>query len=453
MVTQIRPTDAAWKTLSPDEKLEIRVTAWREAPGIAFATPEAKEAYQERVTNIVDAVQLKEVPVRAPMIASAGTGGFWESYCGYTHRELMYDVDKAIDVTTRCTLEFNFDSIASAGANQGRVNEILGDKAHLWPGHGLPEDADGIQYLEGEYMKADEYDAFFEDPSDFHLRTYLPRIWRAAEPFAKLTPLSRLNVSNFAQPEIQAALEKLMSAGREAVPWQQKTRAATKHLAELGYPTLLSRGEGGGAGVPFARFGDSLRGTRGIMTDMLKQPEKLFEALERWAAIQIKRAKSAGTLGESPIVDFHLHKGSDRLMSDKHFRKFYWGPVRKIILALIEEGFLVGLRFEGAFNSRLEAISDLPKGKSIWWLSHETDTARAKEFARDVACMGGNVPSGLLHAGTVDQIVSFCRNMVEVAGRGGGYIFTTPMEGINRSTKAENVWAMINTVREYGVYS
>lgn len=454
MTPLIRPIDPAWKTLSPDEKLEIRVSAWREAQGITFATPEAKEAYRERVTNIVDAVQLKKMPARVPMIASAEAGGFWQSYCGYTFNDLMHDVDKAIDVTTRCTIEFDLDAIAAIGGYQGRVNEILGDKVNLWPGHGLPEDADGMQYLEGEYMKADEYDTFFEDPSDFHLRTYLPRIWRAAEAFAKLTPLSRLNVSNFGQPEIQAAFEKLGAAGREAVSWQQKKRAATRRLTELGYPTLLSRGEdGGGGGVPFARFGDRLRGTKGIMTDMLRQPDKLLEALERLAAAQIKRAKTAGSLGDSPIVDFHLHKGSDRVMSDKHFRIFYWEPLRKIILALINEGFLVGLRFEGGFNSRLGPISDLPKGKTIWWLSHETNTARAKEVARDVACIGGNIPAALLHAGSTDEIVSYCRSMIEVAGRGGGYIFTTPMEGISSITKVENVWAMFKTVRKYGVYS
>lgn len=448
MVVQTKPTDAAWKTLSPDEKLEVRLAAWLSPPDVKFASPEAEAAYKERVTNIIDAVQLKKTPARVPVLPSFR--GFAEAYCGYTHHDIMYDVDKAIDVMTRCTLEFQLDTKAEAAAQQGKVNEILDDQTHLWPGHGLPLDADGLQYIEKEYMKADEYDAFFEDPSDYHVRTHLPRTWGAAVPLSKLSRLSEFNISRFGLPDVQTALMKLMEAGREALAWQQKMEAANKRLTELGFPSLYGRG---GGGPPFSRFGDSLRGTHGIMMDMFRQPEKLMEAMERLVPVNIKRTAAAARLGTSPIVDFHLHKGFDSMMSDEQFRKFYWGPVRKIILGIIDEGLLLHLRLEGAFNSRLETMTDLPKGKTIWWLSHETDTARAKEIAGDIACIAGNVPASVVYAGTPDEIAAFCRNLIKVAGKDGGYMFTMPQEGLFRTTKVENVWAMINTVKKYGVYS
>ena len=34
------------------------------------------------------------------------------------------------------------------------------------------------QFVEGEYMKLEEYEDFFRDPSDFWLRIYLPRDFR-----------------------------------------------------------------------------------------------------------------------------------------------------------------------------------------------------------------------------------------------------------------------------------
>ncbi len=438
-----------WETLTPEEKLERRLAAWLSPPGVKFDSPEAEAAYKERVTNIIDAIQIKRIPARIPILPSFR--GFGEAYCGYTHHDIMYDVEKAINVMTKCTLDFQLDTKAEAAVQQGKVYDILDDKTHIWPGHGLPLDADGLQYVENEYMKADEYDAFFDDPSDYQMRTHLPRTWGAVAGLTRLSSLAEANISRFGQPEVQAALMKLMEAGREALPWQQKMDAANRRLTEQGFPSLYGRG--GGAGPPFSRFGDSLRGTHGIMMDMFRQPEKLIESMERLVPVHIKRAAAAARLGTSPIVDFHLHKGFDSIMSDEKFRTFYWGPVRKIILGIIEEGLLLHLRLEGSFNSRLETMSELPKGKTIWWLSHETDTARAKEIAGDVACIAGNVPAGLIHTGTTEEIATYCRNLIKVAGKGGGYMFAMPQEGIHRNTKAENVWAMINTAKQYGAYS
>jgi len=47
----------------------------------------------------------------------------------------------------------------------------------------------------------------------------------AAEPLAKLMPLSQLSedsIGRFGLPEVQDALNKLMRAGREAAIWQQR---------------------------------------------------------------------------------------------------------------------------------------------------------------------------------------------------------------------------------------
>ncbi len=447
MPTPMQPGSEGWKSLSPEEKLGVRLSAWLSPPDVRFVSPEAEHAYKERITNIIDAVRLKKTPARVPVLPSFR--GFGEAYCGYSHRDVMYDVDKAVDVMTRCTLEFEIDTKAEAAVQQGAVYEILDDKTHVWPGRGLPIDADGLQYIEREYMKADEYEAFLHDPSEYNIRTHMPRIWGAAAGLAKLS-MAETNISRFGDAEVQASLNALMKAGSEALVWQKKMDDGTKRLTELGYPSFY---RGGGGGPPYSRFGDSLRGTHGILTDMFRQPEKLMEAMEQMVPQSIKRTVAAARLGTTPIVDFHLHKGSDSMMSDAQFRRFYWGPVRKIIKGLIKEGLLLHLRLEGAFNSRLETMAEsLPKGKTIWWLSHETDTKRAKEIGGDIACIAGNVPASLIYAGTPREIDEYCRDLITVAGKGGGYMFAMPQEGIVRGTKVENVRAMIGAVKRYGEY-
>jgi hypothetical protein len=41
-------------------------------------------------------------------------------------------------------------------------------------------------------MKEDEYDMFLNDPSGFMIRRYLPRIYGALTPLAKLPPLDSM---------------------------------------------------------------------------------------------------------------------------------------------------------------------------------------------------------------------------------------------------------------------
>ena len=77
--------------------------------------------------------------------------------------------------------------------------------------------------------------------------------------------------------------------------------------------------------------------------------------------------------------------------------------------------------------------------------------AKAKAALGDVACLMGNVPATRLHTGTPEETADFCRHLIDVAGKGGGYIFSTA--SIDRNAKVENVKAMIKTAKEYGVYS
>ena len=61
----------------------------------------------------------------------------------------------------------------------------------LVPGHGLPKDASMNQIVEGEYMMADEYDAYMTDPSDYFMRVMTPRTTRPAGILQKIASDSR----------------------------------------------------------------------------------------------------------------------------------------------------------------------------------------------------------------------------------------------------------------------
>ncbi|GAI16848.1 unnamed protein product, partial [marine sediment metagenome] len=119
------------------------------------------------------------------------------------------------------------------------------------------------------------------DPSDFWLRTFLPRAVGALEPLkelTQLTPMVGIPVFYFIQygrPDIQRALQTLMDAGREGMKWQKAVMEFSQEALEAGFPSLW----GGLSGAPFDMIGDFLRGTQGIMPGLRPPPGVDIEKL------------------------------------------------------------------------------------------------------------------------------------------------------------------------------
>jgi hypothetical protein len=149
------------------EKLDL----WSSAPGIAFASSQAEQDYRKRTRRISDAIQLK-IPDRVP-IAPLVTF-FPAQYTGMTTQDVMYDPDKAYAAFKKVAMDFQWDTAMNhINTLSGTMLEALDYKQLKWPGHGVAANRT-YQFVEGEYMMANEYDAFLDDPSDFMVRTYLP---------------------------------------------------------------------------------------------------------------------------------------------------------------------------------------------------------------------------------------------------------------------------------------
>ncbi len=452
MSKRINTEENAWQCLTSDEKLERRITAWISGDGIEFVSSQAKEDYKARAKRYADAMLLKQ-PDRIPVVPSIS--GFAAAYYGYTSKDMMYDIDKAVDVIYRGTMEFQIDTRIFAGTSAGLICDTMGVTMYSWPGFDLPDDA-GLQFKDIEYMKAVEYDALIRDPSDYWLRTHFPRMMTVLSPLTDLQSLLHTydfdsvltGVKPFGQPDVQAAMHKLLEAGNQARTWSEKLADTHKKLERLGFPGMT----GGNSRMPFDHIGDYLRGTREIMMDIFRRPQKLHDAMDRFVPLLVEMGMSGIQKGSCPIVSFPVHKGSDEFLSDRHYREFYWPTCRKVMNALIKEGLIVRMFAEGNHDSRLEFLRDeLPKGKTIWYFDCTTDMELAKHTIGDVACVMGNVPSSLLSNGTVDQTIQYCKNLIDIAGEGGGFIFATGA-GADRNAKPENVKAMIRYAKEYGVY-
>ena len=151
----------------------------------------------------------------------------------------------------------------------------------------------------------------------------------------------------------------------------------------------------------------------------------------------------------NPQIFIPLHKGADGFLSDAQFRKFYWPTLKAVMLGLIEGGCIPFLALEGHWGSRLNIIQDIPKGKTMWMVD-QTDMAKVKETLGKNACLIGNVSSSMLKLGTPQDVRDYVKKLIDTAGKGGGFIVSNG--AFFDEAKPENVKAMVDFTKEYGVY-
>jgi uroporphyrinogen-III decarboxylase len=406
-----------------------------------------EELYRERAKRVADALQLK-VPDRVPL--EIAFGYFPSKYTGVPCEAAYYDYDQWLAACKKTVLDFGADVSSVQPFFPGKVLELIDPKNMMWPGQG----AFGThQFIEGEFMKPDEYDALLGDPTDYMLRFYWPRVSGAMKPFKMINPFS-LPAGGYrgiftladalSTPEIASTIERLQKVGKELSKWRSKMVAFDEEIQKLGFPPFV----GSLTLAPFDVISDNLRGMKGTMLDMYRQPDKLLEGVDGVLKRMLELIPPA-VPGAVNTMAIPLHRGSEGFMSIKQFEKFYWPTLKGLILGLIDKGLMPLVFYEGDYTSRLEYLLELPKGK-VFAHFDTTDMFRAKEVLNGHMCICGNVPCSLLQSGTPDEVKAHAKKLIDVCGKDGGFIMSTrsPVD----DAKPDTLKALIDFTIEYSVY-
>lgn len=408
----------------------------------------ATELYSERQRRLLDAVELRE-PDRLPTILFSH---FWLGrYSGMSCRDVMYDYDGLSAAMKRAVIDLEPDGFYPGHAILafGPTMDILDYQQLEWPGNrGLSPDVP-FQYRDKEYMTADEFGDYLLDPTGFMLHNYLPRVAGAFAPLALLPQYPSVlhtrilqSMAVYAIPEVRNTLETLIKAGEEMQKMLASMNRMIQELAELGFPCANHAT----SHAPFDVVADYLRGSKGGMLDMLRNRDKLLHIMDRIVELIPRNAIATARRNSGNMIFIPLHWGLDGFMSPAQFKTFYWPQLRKVLLVLIDEGFIPHVLWEGDCTSRLEIIKDLPPGKCVYFFER-TDIFKAKEILGDTICIRGNVPVSLLITGTPGQVREYCRRLFDVVGDGGGLILDAGV-GIPDEARPENVLAMFECARD-----
>ena len=415
-------------------------------------TPEQK-LYQERLNRVETAIHLG-TPDKVPVFA------FFSSYMqrayGSSYADIYYDFDKAGQAAVQFHKDHpQLDIGLTPQFTSGKANEIAGSTMIDWPGRPGTRVSpySSHQIIERELMLPEEYPEMLNDFTGFMLRKYIPRAYSNLSGTAglQLTPTIVLNTT-FLSPcysdEIQETFQKIRQIGEEDAKVAAATAKYSKILEQMGFPPMMT----GSSEAPYDILGDYFRGTMGIFEDLTDpdMADYIDKACEMFAQQQIQ-ALQYFRFADMPVkrVFFPLHKAMDGFMSDEQYERFYWKPLRKIIMALIDMDVTPYIYTEGPYNTRLKFLTDVPKGK-VFYHFENVDMAEAKRVLWDIAAICGNLSISRMEFGKKEDIIEETKRLLDVCAPGGGYLFD--FNGSLENCKPENLEAMFETLDKYGKY-
>jgi uroporphyrinogen-III decarboxylase len=393
-----------------------------------------EQLYTERLNRYVTAMRNEKpdrIPIR-PFVAE-----FTAKYAGYTCQEVVHDFEKAFAAARKCAADFDWDAVVGNMVYVWTgLTQAIGLKYYGVPGIDVPPDT-GFQYREPPeeeaFMKPDEYDQLIEDPTGFLFNVWLPRVSTDVSPMGE--PTSYRNNLSF----LKGGMAMLL------------------YFTAFGKQNELLRSESGTVSAisgilkaPFDIIADKLRGYIGLTMDLFERPDKVLAACEAMMPHLTHVAISGADPDKNVPIGFWMHRGCVPFVSQEHFDKFYWPTLKPIIEEIWANGHQVLFYAEGDWNAHLKSFAELPDGAIVYHVD-KGDIFEVHKAIGEKFCISGGIPNYLLGYCTPNEVRSYCKKVIDGVARDGGYIMDASAI-IQNDAKVENIKAMTEFTREYGLY-
>jgi hypothetical protein len=390
--------------------------------------------YQERLKRYVTAMRNDKpdmIPIR-PFVAE-----FTAKYAGYTCQEVAHDYEKAFAAARKCAVDFDWDAVVSNMVYVWTgLTQAIGLRYYGVPGIDIPADR-GFQYIEPPeekaFMKPDEYDQLIEDPTGFLYNVWLPRV--SADVSAMGEPTSFRNNLSFLKGGM-AMLTYFNAFGKQ----NELLRAESGTVSAI-------------AGIlkaPFDIIADKLRGYLGLVTDVLERPDKVLAACEALMPHLTHVALSGADPDKNVPIGYWMHRGCVPFFSMEHFKQFYWPTFKPIVEEIWAHGHQVLFYAEGNWDAHLDSFAELPDQAIVYHVD-QGDIYKVHKALGEKFCISGGIPNWLLATGTPPEVRDYCKKVIDGVAGDGGYIMDAAAI-VQNDAKVENIRAMTEFTREYGVY-
>ncbi len=390
--------------------------------------------YQQRLARYVTALRNEKpdkVPVR-PFVAE-----FTSKYAGMTCQDVAHDYSKAFEAAVKCAKEFDWDAVVPNMVYVWTgLAQALGLRYYGIPGIGIPHTT-GFNYIEPSenqaFMRPDEYDALIADPTGFLFNTWLPRVSQEVAPIG--------------QPSTYRNNLALIKGGMAMLQYFYAFGPQVQRLKnECGTVSCIS----GIFKAPFDIIADKLRGYVGLVQDMHEQPEKVLAACEALMPHLCHVGLTTADPNKQVPIGFWMHRGCVPFINPRQFESHYWPTLRPIIEEFWKNGHQTMFYAEGKWGAHLDTFAELPVRSILFHCDRDDVFMVRKKLGHKFAISGG-VPNGLLSFGRPKEVRDFCKRVIDEVAADGGYIMDAGAI-MQDDTSIENLRAMTDTARKYGVY-
>ncbi len=393
-----------------------------------------EQKYAERLKRYTTAMRNGKpdrVPIR-PFVAE-----FAAKYAGYNCQQVTHDYELAFDAVRKCATDFDWDAVVGNMVYVWTgLTQAIGLKYYAVPGIDVPSDT-GFQYREppedNAHMKPEEYDELIADPTGFLFNVWLPRV--SADIVAPNEPATYRSHLALLKGGM-AMLKYFYAFPQQGARLQQ----------ECGMPSAIA----GILKAPFDILADKLRGYIGLTVDMFERPDQVKKACEALAPHLLHVALTSAEPTKTLPIAIWMHRGCVPFVSFETFENLYWPTLKPIILEIVKRGYQVLFYAEGNWNMHLKSFAELPDGSIIYHVD-KADIFEVHKAIGHKFCLSGGVPNYLLGFGTPDDVRACCKKVIDGVARDGGYIMDASAI-IQNDAKVENIQAMTEFTREYGVY-
>jgi uroporphyrinogen decarboxylase len=181
----------------------------------------------------------------------------------------------------------------------------------------------------------------------------------------------------------------------------------------------------------------------------LGEQEELVHALldyaravaTRYAYGLIESGARSTSIGE-PVA------GPD-VMSPRHYRKYAQPQEKRMVDDLRAHGIILHNHIRG---NTIPIINDfVATGAQVLEIDHKTDKQKAKDATRGKTCLLGPINTAVMATGTPQEVEDACREAIEILAPDSGLILG-PGCALGPETPAENIHALVEAAKKYGVY-
>ncbi len=344
---------------------------------------------------------------------------FAATYTGLSKDVFIRDADKRFEAVLKTARELGPWDMTYLAENVSKTLIMAAPARVRWPGRELPEDQ-VHQFEELELLGPEDYDLFERSGLLFFLREVARRLY----------------------PEISAVRGLVM-----ILSFVLGFRRHVKALRAAGIEPAVGFMHPG----PLFEYWSIGRSLRPMCTDLYDRPEAVKSAGRVWARAMTRIAiHGARVLGVDRVF-LALSRSSPAILSPSHFEEFVYPDLKTIVGMMLESGITPVFHCDTGWTARLDVFRRFPAGRCIIELDGDTDMVSAHETLAGHMCIKGNVPAYLTAFATREEVLAYCRHLIETAGARGGFILSTGCS-VPANARAENVKAIFEAAEEWGRY-